>query len=122
MTFLHEIGGDNKVSGDAIDWMLKNHTEAEKKRIKLFMSIPMLAFSITYIKELFGGLSPHPMMDAWSNTCDEHDPRCAASFYDRMVYSYDECIKNAKKDLSPEELAAYEAEEAREAKERGTVN
>lgn len=93
MTMLHEFGGDNQVSSDAIDWLLKNETESQKKRIKFFMSIPMLSFSLTYIKEFFGGLSPHPMMDAWSNTCDEHDPRCAASFYDRMVYSYDECIK-----------------------------
>jgi hypothetical protein len=106
MTMLHEFGGDNKVSRDAIDWMLQHETPEKKNRIKMFMSVPMLAFSLTYIKELFGGLSPHPMMDAWSNTCDEHDPRCAASFYDRMVYNYDECIKGQQETSKGEEANA----------------
>lgn len=93
-TLLHELSQDNKVSGEAIDWFMKGKPQAEINRIKMFMSIPLLAFSIGYVKELFGGLQPHPLIDAWTNTCDEHDPRCAASFYDRMVYSYDECVKD----------------------------
>lgn len=84
-TVMHEVSGDNKVATDAIDWLMPNETKEKKDRVKLFMSIPMLAFSISYMKELLMGVQPHPFLDAWTNTCDEHDPRCAASFYDRMV-------------------------------------
>ncbi len=92
-TLMQEISGDNKVARDAIDWLMPHESKEKKDRVKFFMSIPLLAFSVSYFKELFMGVQPHPFLDAWTNTCDEHDPRCAASFYDRMVYSYDECIK-----------------------------
>lgn len=91
-TLLHELSGDNQVADDAVDWM-KDIPDGQKKRIKFFMSIPLLAFAVGYVKEIFGGVQPHPLIDAWQNTCDEHDPRCAVSFYDRMVYSYDDCMK-----------------------------
>jgi hypothetical protein len=58
------------------------------KFFRTVLSVPMLGFTIGYLKESIVGLTKHPVFSTmYDFTCDEHSPNgCASSFLDKNLY------------------------------------